>query len=386
MDGRKRIARPAESSGEETSSPDTSSPAASPSRPAPVPSHLRHLVVINNLNIVLHRKLWLLRVCISEITSRLTILCTTLHKVFLPLFLSLARGNLTTTYPSFYVVESRMTIVFLNKLFTFTSQPEESPSSTEGYTPLRRTTAGGQQRRPQELQSSPDLQISASSFYGGRARRSLFGDGAGQADQSVGGSPALSSSYLPGPSRGAVGGARPKILSSSPAPSPVRPATVGSQPTGSLGATGSEERRMPSGGGQTPTLLSGGAVGGARPRISSTPVQPASIGFQPTGSFCATGSEERRMPSGGGQTPTLLPGGGTQEPRQILAQAQRERLEREALRSRPFVLLQQVPGPPFLFRGASPGQMWSVGPATPTARPPGPVTVAISIKNLNMKP
>ncbi len=43
------------------------------------------------------------RVCISEITSRLTILCTTLHNVF---FLSLlcARGNLTTASPSPHAV------------------------------------------------------------------------------------------------------------------------------------------------------------------------------------------------------------------------------------------------------------------------------------------
>ena len=31
--------------------------------------------------LVSHRKLWLLRVCISEITSRLTIFCTMLHNV-----------------------------------------------------------------------------------------------------------------------------------------------------------------------------------------------------------------------------------------------------------------------------------------------------------------
>ena len=30
---------------------------------------------------VSHRNLWLLRVCISEVTSRLTTLCTTLHTV-----------------------------------------------------------------------------------------------------------------------------------------------------------------------------------------------------------------------------------------------------------------------------------------------------------------
>ncbi len=38
-----------------------------------------------------HRKLWLSRVCISELTSRLTILYTTLHTVSSALFLALAQ-------------------------------------------------------------------------------------------------------------------------------------------------------------------------------------------------------------------------------------------------------------------------------------------------------
>ncbi len=50
--------------------------------------------------------------CISEITSRLTILCTTLHNVFFLSFLC-ARGNLTTAFPSLDAVRiSHTTLVF----------------------------------------------------------------------------------------------------------------------------------------------------------------------------------------------------------------------------------------------------------------------------------
>ncbi len=90
----------------------------------------------------------------------------------------------------------------------------------------------------------------------------------------------------PTPGRQASGGSGGPAHPGGPYNTPGS-ATVGDQPMGSFGATGSEEWRMPSGGGQTPTL------------------QPASVGHQPTGSISATGSEERRMPSGGGQTPTL---------------------------------------------------------------------------------